>query len=806
MSTMTELNEIQINLEKRGRNLGALRYDLRTETALKGKRANDTSFGVVIVGKYINKFVDVLSEVTEKRKGYRVPVVLSLIETVELPVVALVTLSSMIGSLASSTSSVRMANHIADNLFHEVQKALLDANSKKHYRNLIRKKGATGKDAVNVLDYIASSADLAVKPWSDKDKTTLGRLLIELVRQRLDLIDIVEGESKGRQRAPELVVAKPNITDWIAKHREEIRLLSPVYLPMVVRPKDWSVDTLFSGCYLTNEQAPVPFVKRKNKLQMKRLLEENPASVFEAVNAIQSTAWKIRKPVLNLLKRIQSEKIELNLPIASMPPQYDVPIVEDASYQIQSTLKRHNRELANLRTIVGVNIAFAEEFSEFERFFIPHHLDSRGRVYPIPALNPQGPDYIKGMLEFSEGKRIGESGIFWLKVHTANLFGVDKVSFEQRVSWVDDNWRDLLASALSPLENLFWIKAEKPIQAFAAALELLGVSMEGPDYLSRISVALDGSCSGLQHLGAAFRCEVTGKAVNLLDSERPNDIYQDVADKVQKVLEVELTSENKLLASQWLAFCEGKISRKITKRPVMTYPYGSKVPGFTQQLLDDIIKPAVQKDPASVPFENPRLAAQYLAKIIEQAVASTVLKASEAMEWMQRAAATIVAGGNIIQWTTPLGFPVVQDYRKETSRQINSVVFGTRMQCRVSEVLDAIDTRKMVNAISPNVVHSLDSSHLLLTVLKSLDENIDQYALIHDSFGTYAADTEVFFTIIREAFVALYEQDVFKSLEVEFIAQVDKSAANKKGKAFPVLPTKGSYQLESIVHSTFAFA
>ncbi|UAA39404.1 hypothetical protein KIH87_03335 [Paraneptunicella aestuarii] len=810
MVQISELERIQVELERRGRHLGAFRYDNRTDVALKGNRANDTSFGVVLIGKYVGEFTDVLNEVSTKRKGYRVPAVLGLIEEVELPIVAMVTLSSIMGFLTTSISSTRMANHIADNLFHEVQKAKLGKAAKNHYGHLAKNDRAAGKEAVNALEYVASLSGDLIQPWSEKDKTTLGRLLIELVRQKLHWIDIQQGElktkSKTRQNAPEIVVAKPEINEWITQHREEVRLLSPVYLPMVVPPRDWSLETMYNGCYLTDEQAPVSFIKRKNRVQMARLKQENPVDVFKAVNAIQSTAWRIRRPVLNLLKRIQDEKLELNLPISSMPPQQDILIPDEAPYHVRKAYLNQNRELANLRAVVGVNIANAEEFAEFERFYIPHHLDTRGRAYPIPALNPQGADYIKGLLEFADGKRVGDAGIFWLKVHAANLFGVDKVSFEQRVQWVDEHWRSLLESALFPLECLFWTQAEKPIQAFAVCLELLGVAMEGADYVSRMPVALDGSCSGLQHLGAAFRCDVTGKAVNLVDSECPNDIYQDVADKVQELLTKELSSDNKALASQWLAFCGGKIERKITKRPVMTYPYGSKVPGFTQQLLDDVIKPAMQNDPDSVPFDNLRLSAQYLAKLIEQAVSATVLKASEAMEWMQKMAAAIAAGNKTIHWTTPLGFPVVQDYRKLRSRQINSVVFGTRLQCRVAEVEDAIDTRKMVNAISPNVVHSLDATHLLLTVLKAEREGINQFALVHDSFATYAADTERFFVIIREAFAELYKNDVFAALEAEFKAQAVTNLKSKTQHTLPKLPAKGHYQLESIIHSSFAFA
>jgi DNA-directed RNA polymerase len=35
------------------------------------------------------------------------------------------------------------------------------------------------------------------------------------------------------------------------------------------------------------------------------------------------------------------------------------------------------------------------------------NIDSRGRIYPLLAvLNPQGPDYCKALLEFSQGEPI----------------------------------------------------------------------------------------------------------------------------------------------------------------------------------------------------------------------------------------------------------------------------------------------------------------------------------------------------------------------------------------------------------------
>ena len=814
MKTQAELIQIQKELEKRGRDLGALRYDERTDNAVKNGRAHSTSFGNAIISENVLKIRDAIHSALNPERG-RPVAALKLIKDVDLGVVAMTTLSTLVGSLTfghkgdiKQTSITTLSELLAKNLFHEYRKAKLDEEAKKHLGNLIQKKGLQGREAIKALDFIEYTHEQEVEEWDVKSRVTLGRLMIELVNQATDLIDLVEGEKAAgapeKAKAPIVVKASDEINEWIKNHRDEVRLLSPVYLPMVVKPRDWNVENIFSGCYLTNEQAPVPFVKRKKAKQMKRLKEENPTAVFEAVNAIQSTAWRIRKPVLNLLKRIQDEKIDLDLPLSSMPPQNDPVIDEDAPFPVRQAQEKHQTEIANLRSIVAVNVALAEEFAEFDEFFVPHHLDTRGRVYPIPSLNPQGADYVKGLLEFAEGKRLGAEGVFWLKVHVANLFGVDKVSFEDRVKWVDQHWGELLESALSPLDCLFWTKADKPIQAFAACVELLGVSMEGEDYVSRMPIALDGSCSGLQHLGAAFRCEVTGKSVNLIDADKPSDIYQDVADKVQAALESETIEGNKKFASEWLAFCGGKVHRKITKRPVMTYPYGSKASGFSQQLKDDIIKPALQR--GEEPFENPVAAAQYMAKTIETAVEATVLKAAEAMKWLQESAKAIAAGGKVIEWKTPLGFPVVQEYRKTGSVCIDTIVFGQRIQQRYDEAKPDIDARKMANAISPNVVHSLDSTHLLLTVLRGCEEEIDQFALIHDSFGTYAADTPRFFQIIREAFVELYGFDVFEYLKEQFEKQVDQDAAKKKRKKVGDLPQRGNLELESVLDSRYSFA
>jgi DNA-directed RNA polymerase len=55
-----------------------------------------------------------------------------------------------------------------------------------------------------------------------------------------------------------------------------------------------------------------------------------------------------------------------------------------------------------------------------------------------------GSDICRGLLKFAEKKPLGKHGLYWLKVHLANLFGVNKLSFDARVAWADARLQKVL--------------------------------------------------------------------------------------------------------------------------------------------------------------------------------------------------------------------------------------------------------------------------------------------------------------------------------------------------------------------------
>jgi DNA-directed RNA polymerase len=155
-----------------------------------------------------------------------------------------------------------------------------------------------------------------------------------------------------------------------------------------------------------------------------------------------------------------------------------------------------------------------------------------------------------------------------LKVHLANVFGNDKITFEDRVRFVENNMAHIMDSASNPLGGQrWWLKADKPWQCLAASIELINAYNSGqPEtYVSTLPIHQDGSCNGLQHYAALGGDEMGARQVNLLPSERPQDVYSGVVELVVRRLEDD--AANGVEIAQRLL---GKVDRKVIKQTVMT--------------------------------------------------------------------------------------------------------------------------------------------------------------------------------------------------------------------------------------------
>ena len=137
------------------------------------------------------------------------------------------------------------------------------------------------------------------------------------------------------------------------------------------------------------------------------------------------------------------------------------------------------------------------------------------------------------------------------------------------------------------------------------------IKEEGYGFVSSIPVNVDGSCNGLQIYSLMLRDSKAGKLVNLTKTDKPQDIYQLVADAVNDKLR-EHAKQNTPYAQLWLDY---GVKRSTTKRSIMTICYGSTRYSCTDFVIEDLTK---RKDKGeNHPFTDEIFRpASYLASVI----------------------------------------------------------------------------------------------------------------------------------------------------------------------------------------------
>ena len=621
----------------------------------------------------------------------------------------------------------------------------------------------------------------------------------------------------------------PGTQEWLEKQHEYHAILRPAHLPMVVPPTCWS--DLKDGGYMDNSKAGVSFIK--TRARGLGLDDYDLDDAYEAVNRIQATPWRVNQRIWSVMNSVW----ESGSGLADVPPRFTedgrhgIPMLpmrlqdmskedrrKDDAYRAWALRARaiheSNAALTHDVKAFGDLMAVATRFAQYPAFYQPHKLDFRGRVYPISMfLSPQGDQFNRALIEFADGKRMGDSenSGAWLCIHGANVFGVDKVSFEKRLEFIEDHHNEIIESAYDPFGNRFWTTADKPWPFLAFCFEYLAWQIAGADHITHLPVALDGSNSGLQHLSAMLRDSNGAKITCVAPGEAPEDVYQMVADQVEASLNDTLTHDltdpdDKVWASIWA----GKVSRKICKQPTMTYTYSATVAGMKEQIFR-ALKSLDTTEQSYLSFTDPRQtnadAADYLAPLVRAAIAAQMTKAAEAMDFLQQCARTFSKTGLPLRWHTPLNVPVVQYYPTATSKKKEVFINGQRHQVRLHiDSASRLDKKRAAAGVSPNFVHSMDATHLMWTVLYSHDEHgIEDFSMIHDSFGTHATNIDGLAHATREMFVALYSEDRLSEFQADIA-----SGLSLDGKVtpdeLPDVPEYGDFDINEVLNSDYFFA
>lgn len=476
-------------------------------------------------------------------------------------------------------------------------------------------------------------------------------------------------------------------------------------------------------------------------------------------------------------------------------------------------------------------------------FYLPVMMDFRGRTYYQTSwISPQTGDLGKSLLAFPlEGKAFEGAEVEYraqinsVVMHMAGLYGgpdkLDKAPLSDRLTW----WWSLDREAKV---NAAIAEADKPL-TFRAHWELI---QSGET--DRIPIQLDGTCNGLQHLSALFRDPEGAKHVNLVRStldDAPSDIYGVVAEIVKVWLNGQIEGG---VFEDWVSRMIGAgltIGRGLTKKPVMTLPYGGTreavrlaVKAFLLEEFKDLGKDTPwhryvgegnyeafsERDLHDHPLFNQD--AGHLSALIWDSIAPAIPKAMQAMQALQALGSFVGERG--MSWRVGLG-PVEKrlwvTQAKSKAEQKRVTMKGFHLPSMVRRLTlnahsNEVDPKAHRTGIVANFIHSQDAAHLAATVQLFRGRGGGCVGSVHDCLMVRPSEASLMSACLRSAFVSLYEEDPL-SQPVRLIDRSETTIDFGGSKEYPSwyalaadagveFPERGSFDIREVLESAWFFS
>lgn len=399
-----------------------------------------------------------------------------------------------------------------------------------------------------------------------------------------------------------------------------------------------------------------------------------------------------------------------------------------------------------------------------------------------------------------------------------------------------------------------------------------------PDAIIRTPVFLDATCSGIQHFAAMIRDLELGTNVNLLKSSQfdsPNDIYVYLAKPINDAIN-KYGEEN--IDHAVLSLTE--FDRDILKLVIMTKTYNVSVFGIAQQLkskFEKIVKPKnndeenkVEMTLSLTPFKarpfnyledddadlfddsnTDRIIKkiqselkpgkgfnkyQYLApgkdggkvlltpenifkiaQIINDQIFVVFPALNSVYTYFIDISKLMIKLNIPLTWITPNGIKITQDYLKTKTTKLAIKLFGTKKTIVLKETLKDTNNSKQIRAIIPNIIHSLDASHLMNVINTTAMKELSPVITVHDCFGTLPNKMGSLQHEVKKEFVLLYTQadflETFHNRILQSIEDNGKEIIVVNGIKFvmieddknviPNLPKIGELDLKRVMDSSY---
>lgn len=718
---------------------------------------------IALYGEEIKKWVDYA-----KRKAGPRHTAVQTLDKLKPSTIASISARLILNSVSSRKSYARLCIRIGEALEAEINfNKFRNHNptyAERSKQRLMRTK--VGYDFRKKCAYATmKSVGMKVRYLTPTERLHIGSVCLDLFIKHTGLVKI-QKKWESAKRCVNVVVATDECMEWITKYEESKAYLQPRKYPCVSEPKPWSKTSKMGGYF--DKQLEYSFVKTRNKDVADAVTKRTEQRVFDAVNHMQSTPWRINPWVLGIMHDFWAKGLDdggempMNKLLAIPPkPKDGASLVEIKEYSRKTAYAySKNAEYRSKRLAIAHIIYTADKFKAQPLLYFPCQLDFRGRIYYVSDhLNPQGSDYARAVLEFGTGQALNtESDRDCLMAYGASLFGV-KAKREDCLFWAKDNIAKIRGCVANPWNNRWWQEAKEPWQFLRWCKEVEDLN-EKPNFKSHLPITLDCTSSGLQILSLLTGDKTSAEHTNLTKRDEPLDIYGKVLGELQLLLRNSDDSEAKFWVNK-------QLDRSLTKPVCMTLPYGATLYGIrngVEQWYRDKHK--------SLPKDVPDFwsLTMYLSRKIVEAVRTFIPRGMECMAWLTEVASQVAKANKPVCWLSPSGFLVVQPYMASQGVSVKTNLAGKiRYVLLQKENLKKVDDSKQKLSVSPNFIHSLDAS-ILHIALSEFDKNV---VAIHDCFGTHANFISKLSEIVKHSMINIFKEDMLENFR-QCVSRIDE--------------------------------
>jgi len=528
--------------------------------------------------------------------------------------------------------------------------------------------------------------------------------------------------------------------------REQLHDFAKAYsvelLPMLVEPEP--VSNLTLGGWLSDcLQMPESSNRGEIELSDRHL---------EFLNRQAKVAFQINPFTHQLLERLVKDEKPLGkfsykklLDLPSIPSMLGYGHITDLAEQDRlvrsdkdkfkaakrawSDIKNKNLKLLQESLLAHHVVDKSKKLLDDEQFYIPMKFDFRGRIYSrVPFISFQSNDCGRYLIRFAEKTPIDKRTEHWFKVGISNAGGNDKLCWDKRIHWFDKNVEEIInvgrmmdgGDFSRAYDFLTQDCIDDPFCLAALANEYVKVFVDKTQDYTQCYVCVDASCSGTSIFNSWRLNASGGKLVNLIDADKPQDIYMAVWEEIK--------SRAKTFDDDFLKRLEAsKLLRKMMKTTYVPASYASPV----QEQLRKLKQFNKKLIKAGIGFNEIQM--QELLNLWEDCL-DEVSSISTVVKWFQsRTKEALDNGANEIQYTSCNGSKMTLKYPKMKSKRIKLPSRGSALltQGSVSETLPEVNRKKLVTAVTSNITHLTDAAALC----EALWDCEIPFVGIHDACG-----------------------------------------------------------------------